>query len=102
MANLEKLVEELSALTVLEAAELSKLLETKWGVSAAAPVADGLHQQGALDLAGAQSHCVAGLEFTRGLDHHAVDLHPTSVDLVAGQAAGLVKTCSPQPFVNAN
>ena len=39
MANLEKLVEELSALTVLEAAELSKLLEEKWGVSAAAPVA---------------------------------------------------------------
>ena len=39
MANLEKLVEELSALTVLEAAQLSKLLEEKWGVSAAAPVA---------------------------------------------------------------
>ena len=39
MANLEKLVDELSALTVLEAAELSKLLEEKWGVSAAAPVA---------------------------------------------------------------
>lgn len=39
MANLEKLVEELSALTVLEAANLSKLLEEKWGVSAAAPVA---------------------------------------------------------------
>ena len=39
MANLEKLVDELSALTVIEAAELSKLLETKWGVSAAAPVA---------------------------------------------------------------
>ena len=39
MANLEKLVEELSALTVLEAAELSKKLEEKWGVSAAAPVA---------------------------------------------------------------
>jgi large subunit ribosomal protein L7/L12 len=39
MANLEKLVEELSTLTVLEAAELSKLLEEKWGVSAAAPVA---------------------------------------------------------------
>ena len=37
--NLEKLVEDLSALTVLEAAELSKLLEEKWGVSAAAPVA---------------------------------------------------------------
>jgi large subunit ribosomal protein L7/L12 len=39
MANLEKLVEDLSALTVLEAAELSKMLEEKWGVSAAAPVA---------------------------------------------------------------
>lgn len=39
MANLEQLVEELSSLTVLEAAELSKLLEEKWGVSAAAPVA---------------------------------------------------------------
>jgi large subunit ribosomal protein L7/L12 len=38
-ANLEKLVEDLSALTVLEASELSKLLEDKWGVSAAAPVA---------------------------------------------------------------
>jgi large subunit ribosomal protein L7/L12 len=39
MADLEKLVEDLSALTVLEAAELSKMLEEKWGVSAAAPVA---------------------------------------------------------------
>ena len=39
MSKLEKLVEELSTLTVLEAAELSKMLEEKWGVSAAAPVA---------------------------------------------------------------
>ena len=39
MAKLEKLVDELSSLTVLEASELSKLLEEKWGVSAAAPVA---------------------------------------------------------------
>ncbi len=39
MSKLEKLVEELSALSVLEAADLSKLLEEKWGVSAAAPVA---------------------------------------------------------------
>ena len=39
MANLENIVDELSALTVMEAAELSKLLEEKWGVSAAAPVA---------------------------------------------------------------
>ena len=39
MANLQQMVENLSALTVLEAAELSRMLEEKWGVSAAAPVA---------------------------------------------------------------
>jgi len=39
MADLQRLVDDLSALTVIEAAELSKLLEEKWGVSAAAPVA---------------------------------------------------------------
>ncbi len=39
MADIEKISEDLSALTVIEAAELSKLLEEKWGVSAAAPVA---------------------------------------------------------------
>jgi len=39
MANLDQIVEDLSALTVMEAAELSKMLEEKWGVSAAAPVA---------------------------------------------------------------
>jgi large subunit ribosomal protein L7/L12 len=39
MANIEQLVEDLSGLTVMEAAELAKLLEEKWGVSAAAPVA---------------------------------------------------------------
>ena len=39
MADLEKIVEDLSNLTVIEAADLSKLLEEKWGVSAAAPVA---------------------------------------------------------------
>jgi len=39
MSKLEKIVDELSTLTVMEAAELSKLLEDKWGVSAAAPVA---------------------------------------------------------------
>lgn len=39
MADLQKLVDELSSLTVLEASELSKMLEEKWGVSAAAPVA---------------------------------------------------------------
>jgi large subunit ribosomal protein L7/L12 len=39
MSKIEKIVEDLSALTVLEAADLAKLLEDKWGVSAAAPVA---------------------------------------------------------------
>ena len=39
MANLEKIADNLSSLTVMEAAELSKMLEEKWGVSAAAPVA---------------------------------------------------------------
>ena len=39
MANLDQLVDDLSSLTVIEAAQLSKLLEEKWGVSAAAPVA---------------------------------------------------------------
>ena len=39
MADLNKIIEDLSALTVLEAAELAKMLEEKWGVSAAAPVA---------------------------------------------------------------
>jgi large subunit ribosomal protein L7/L12 len=41
MANIEKLAEELSKLTVLEAAELTQVLEEKWGVSAAAPMAVG-------------------------------------------------------------
>ncbi|MDR3513349.1 MAG: 50S ribosomal protein L7/L12 [Caulobacteraceae bacterium] len=47
MSKLEKLVEDLSTLTVLEAAELSKLLEEKWGVSAAAPVAVAVAGPGA-------------------------------------------------------
>ena len=54
MANLEKLVEELSALTVLEAAQLSKLLEEKWGVSAAAPVAVAAAAGGAAAAAPAE------------------------------------------------
>ncbi len=42
MADLEKIVEDLSALTLLEASELTKMLEEKWGVSAAAPMAMGM------------------------------------------------------------
>jgi len=51
MADLEKLVDELSNLTVIEAAELSKLLEEKWGVSAAAPVAVAAAAGGAAEAA---------------------------------------------------
>ena len=47
MANLEQIVEELSGLTIMEAAELSKMLEEKWGVSAAAPVAAAAAAPGA-------------------------------------------------------
>ncbi|MBB5745573.1 MAG: 50S ribosomal protein L7/L12 [Alphaproteobacteria bacterium] len=47
MTDLSKIVEDLSKLTVLEAAELSKLLEEKWGVSAAAPVAMAMPAGGA-------------------------------------------------------
>ena len=47
MADLKKIVEELSSLSVIEAAELSKLLEEKWGVSAAAPVAAPVAAPGA-------------------------------------------------------
>jgi large subunit ribosomal protein L7/L12 len=54
MANLEKIVEDLSALTVLEAAELSKMLEEKWGVSAAAPVAVAAAAGGAAPAAAAE------------------------------------------------
>ena len=54
MANLEQIVEELSSLTVLEAAELSKMLEEKWGVSAAAPVAVAAADAGGAEAAAAE------------------------------------------------
>ncbi len=46
MADLEKIVDELSSMTLLEAAELTKMLEEKWGVSAAAPMAMGMMPMG--------------------------------------------------------
>ncbi|WP_223477873.1 50S ribosomal protein L7/L12 [Oricola indica] len=54
MADLAKIVEDLSSLTVLEAAELSKMLEEKWGVSAAAPVAVAAAAGGAGEAAAAE------------------------------------------------
>ena len=53
MADLNKIVDDLSALSVVEAAELSKLLEEKWGVTAAAPVA--VAAAGAAGAAGAEA-----------------------------------------------
>ena len=59
MSKIEKLVEDLSGLTVLEAADLAKLLEEKWGVSAAAPVA-----MAAAPAAGAAAPAAEKTEFT--------------------------------------
>ena len=64
MAKIEKLVDELSSLTVLEAADLAKLLEEKWGVSAAAPVAAA-----AGPAAAAAAPAVEKTEFTVVLTH---------------------------------
>jgi large subunit ribosomal protein L7/L12 len=61
MAKIEKLVEDLSGLTVMEAAELAKLLEDKWGVSAAAPVAVAAMPGAAV---GAAEAAVEKTEFT--------------------------------------
>ena len=54
MADLQKIADDLSSLTVLEAAELTKILEEKWGVSAAAPVAVAAAGGGAGDVAAAE------------------------------------------------
>ncbi|MBN9542539.1 MAG: 50S ribosomal protein L7/L12 [Alphaproteobacteria bacterium] len=59
MSKLDKIVDELSALTVMEAAELSKMLEEKWGVSAAAPVA-----MAAMPAAGGGEAAAEQTEFT--------------------------------------
>ena len=64
MANLESLVEELSKLTVLEAAELAKKLEEKWGVTAAASVAVAVPGVGAIGAAGAAAAAEEQTEFT--------------------------------------
>ncbi|MBX3431652.1 MAG: 50S ribosomal protein L7/L12 [Hyphomonadaceae bacterium] len=68
MANLEKIVEDLSALTVLEAAELSKMLEEKWGVSAAAPVAIAAGGGGAAPAAAAEEKTEFTVQLTSAGD----------------------------------
>ncbi len=68
MANLDKIVEDLSALTVLEAAELSKMLEEKWGVSAAAPVAVAAAGGGAGPAAAAEEKTEFTVQLTSAGD----------------------------------
>ena len=68
MADLAKIVEDLSALTVLEAAELSKLLEEKWGVSAAAPVAMAVGPAAAAPVEAAEEQTEFTVVLTAGGD----------------------------------
>lgn len=73
MANIEKLAEDLGKLTILEAAELTKLLEEKWGVSAAAPVAVA-----AVAAAGAGEDVEEKTEF----DVIIKDVGPKKIDVI--------------------
>jgi large subunit ribosomal protein L7/L12 len=76
MADLDKLVEELSKLTVLEAAELTKKLEDKWGVSAAAPVAMAMTPAGG--AAAAAEAAEEKTEFTVVIK----DIGPKKIDVI--------------------
>jgi large subunit ribosomal protein L7/L12 len=77
MADLDKLVEELSALTVLEAAELAKKLEEKWGVSAAAPVAVA-----AMPAAGAGAAAAEPVEEKTEFDVIIKDSGPKKIEVI--------------------
>jgi len=77
MADLDKLVEELSALTVLEAAELAKKLEEKWGVSAAAPVA-----MAAMPAAGAGAAAAEPVEEKTEFDVIIKDSGPKKIEVI--------------------
>ena len=79
MADLAKIVEDLSKLTVLEAAELSKLLEEKWGVSAAAPVAMAMPAGGGAAPAEAAEEQT---EFTVVLKEYPADKKVTIIKVV--------------------
>lgn len=77
MADLEKLVEELSKLTVLEASELTKMLEEKWGVSAAAPVTFA-----AMPGAGAGGAAAEAAEEKTEFDVVIKDLGPKKIEVI--------------------
>jgi len=75
MANIEKIAEDLSKLTILEAAELTKLLEEKWGVSAAAPVAVAA-------VAGAAAGADEDAEEKTEFDVVIKDVGPKKIDVI--------------------
>ena len=75
MANIEKIAEDLSKLTILEAAELTKLLEEKWGVSAAAPVAVAA-------VAGAAAGSGEDAEEKTEFDVIIKDVGPKKIDVI--------------------
>ncbi len=77
MADLNKLVDELSTLTVLEAAELTKMLEDKWGVSAAAPMAMAMPGMGAPGAAAA-----APVEEKTEFDVVLKDVGPKKIEVI--------------------
>jgi large subunit ribosomal protein L7/L12 len=74
MADLSKIVEDLSQLTVLEAAELSKMLEEKWGVSAAAPVA--------VAAAGGGAAAAAPVEEKTEFDVVLAEIGPNKINVI--------------------
>jgi large subunit ribosomal protein L7/L12 len=78
MADLAKIVEDLSSLTLLEAAELTKMLEEKWGVSAAAPMAMGMMPMGAAAPAAAAEEVEEQTEFTVVLK----DVGPKKINVI--------------------
>jgi large subunit ribosomal protein L7/L12 len=80
MADLDKIVEELSGLTLLEAAELTKKLEEKWGVSAAAPVAMGF-APGAMPAPGAAATAEEVEEKTE-FDVVLKDIGPKKIEVI--------------------
>jgi len=77
MADLEKLVDELSTLTVLEAAQLTKMLEEKWGVSAAAPVA-----MAAMPAAGGGAAAAAPVEEKTEFTVVLKDVGPKKIEVI--------------------
>ncbi|HEX9680700.1 MAG TPA: 50S ribosomal protein L7/L12 [Anaerolineales bacterium] len=77
MADLEKLVEQLGSLTVLEASELTKMLEEKWGVSAAAPVA-----MAAMAGPGGAGAAAEAVEEKAAFDVILKDVGPKKIDVI--------------------